>query len=321
MTTESDGPATRSPKLISIDQILHAYARPQTPVASTRERGWTGVTVDVHRQYANLAETLTGLDHHLISFCPTGSAKLTQIRDSRTHTGVMKAGASLIMPAGHPSAWEGEAAPSVRLRVPLSLVDVAAEQLGNRATPSVEIRSIFGIFDPVIARLAQAFTAEMELTPHPCQKLIVDALSAAVAAHLLRRYNSSAVDEPSQTRALGKLEMARLSSFIEDNLDQSISLDDLANQVNVSRFHFCRIFKQSTGMTASSYIEQCRIRRAKVLIVETNLPLAEISLVSGFADQSHFTRRFHFHVGCTPAIYAREYGCRRPNRRMAVNEI
>jgi AraC family transcriptional regulator len=85
--------------------------------------------------------------------------------------------------------------------------------------------------------------------------------------------------------------------------------------VNVSRFHFTRLFKRSTGLTAISFVEQCRIRRAQALISETDLPLAHIALMTGFADQSHFTRRFHRHVGCTPAAFAREQSRRRSARR------
>lgn len=313
MDIESATRSSSSRKLISIDEILHA--RPQMPMASTRGRGWEGVTVDVHRAYARVAESYAGLDHHMVHYCPTGSAKLTQIRGGSTHCGVIKAGHTLIMPAGYPSSWEGDAAPSARLRVPTSLIAAAAEQLGQHAMPRVEIRNVFETFDPVIGRLVQTFLAEMELDPHPCQVLIVDALSTAIAAHLIRRYNIFGVVEAERSRSLGRLEMARLTAFVEDNLHKSISLDELAAQVNVSRFHFCRIFKQSTGTTAFSFVEQCRIRRAQVLIVETNLSLAEVSLAAGFADQSHFTRRFHFHVGCTPAAFAREQGRRRSSRQ------
>lgn len=318
MTIESVARSSTTPKMISIDEILHA--RPQMPLASTRGRGWSGVTTDVHRAYFKVGESYAGLDHHMVHYCPSGSAKLTQIRAGSTHSSVIKAGHSLIMPAGYPSSWEGDAAPSARLRVPTSLVAAAAEQLGKHVVTQVEIRNVFEVFDPVIARLVQAFLAEMELEPHPCQILIVDALSTAIAAHLIRRYNVFGIVEVERTRSLGRLEMTRLTAFVEDNLHRSISLDELAGLVNVSRFHFCRIFKQSTGITAFSFVEQCRIRRAQVFIIETSLSLAEVSLMAGFADQSHFTRRFHFHVGCTPAAFAREHGRRRSTRRAAAPE-
>jgi AraC family transcriptional regulator len=304
-------------RFLSMDDILHA--RPQKPFATTRERNWAGVIVDIFQPY-RCTESYDGLDHHVISYNPSGVSRLTQKRAGAVHTSVLKAGTSMIMPAGYPSTWEGESGPSARFRVPRSLVAAAAEQVGKHAVAQVEIRNVFEVFDPMIGRLAQAFLAEMELKPHPCQILIVDALSVAIAAHLIRRYNTFEVTEPDRLRSLARMEMARLTTFIEDNLHRSISLDDLANQVNVSRFHFCRIFKQSTGFTPFHFVEQCRIRRAQTLIVETNLSLAEVSLMAGFADQSHLTRRFHFHVGCTPSAYAREHGRRRSSRRSEQTE-
>lgn len=299
-------------KLISIDEILDA--RPQRPIATTRGRGWKGVTVDLHRPYFNCAESHAGLDHHLICYCPSGSARLVQTRAGETHASVITAGTSYIMPAGHDSTWEGDSGLSARLRIPTSLIVLAAEQLGRR-NGRVEIRNVFQMRDPMIERLAQNLLAEMDMKAHPVQVLIVDVMSTALAAHMLRSYNAFEVVECSPERALGKLEIARLTEYIEDNLDRTISLEDLAAVVNVSRFHFSRLFKRSIGSTAISFVEQCRIRRAQSLITDTDLPLAEIALAVGFTDQSHFTRRFHRNVGCTPAVFAREQGRRRSGPR------
>jgi AraC family transcriptional regulator len=295
-------------QLISIDEILHA--RQHQPTATTRGRGWSGVTVDLHRPYFNVAESYAGLDHHLICYCPSGSAKLLQRRAGAVHIGMVTAGTSYIMPAGYDSTWEGNSGLSARLRIPTSLVASAAEQLGRRAL-QVEIRNVFHVYDPVIERLAQALLAEMDMSAHPAQRLIVDSISAALAAHMLRSYNALQAVGCSAEGSLGKVEMARLTQFIEENLDRTISLEDLAAIANVSRFHFTRLFKRSTGTTAIHFVEQCRIRRAESLIVNTDLPLAEIAMMTGFADQSHFTRRFHRHMGCTPAVFAREHGRRR----------
>lgn len=299
-------------KLISIDEILNA--RPQRPIATTRERGWNGLTADLHRPYFGCAESYAGLDHHLICYCPSGSTKLVQTRAGAIHASVITAGTSYIMPAGYDSTWEGDSGLSARLRIPTSLVACAAEQLGQRKG-QVEIRNVFQVRDPVIERLAQTLLMEMDRQAHPVQVLIADAISIALAAHMLRSYNVFEAVECSPERALGKLEIVRLTEFIEDNLGRTISLEDLASVVNVSRFHFSRLFKRSTGSTAIGFVEQCRIRRAQSLITDTDLPLAEIALVVGFVDQSHFTRRFHRHVGCTPAVFAREQGRRRSGLR------
>jgi AraC family transcriptional regulator len=312
MTVETGLPSSLRRKLLSIDDILHA--RPQQPIATTRQRGWSGVTVDLHRPYFKCAESYAGLDHHLICYHPSGNARLIQSRAGLVHDSVISPGVTLIMPAGYDSTWEGDSGVSARLRVPVSLVAAAAEQLGRRET-QVEIRNVFHVRDAVIERLAQTVLGEMDMRSHPVQVLIIDSISTALAAHLLRRYNAFEVVENQQERSLGKTELARLTEFIEDHLDRPITLGELAAVVNLSRFHFSRLFKLSTGTTAINFVEQCRIRRAQSLISDTDMSLAEIALLTGFADQSHFTRRFHRHVGCTPAIFARERGRRRSTRR------
>jgi AraC family transcriptional regulator len=312
MLAANDYKAYRCQKLITIDEILHA--RPQLPKATTRKRGWGGVTVDLHGPYFNCSESYPGLDHHVICYCPSGSSTLVQIRDGRTHEAVVSAGMSYLMPAGCDSKWEGDSGLSARLRIPASLITSAAEQIGGRSASRVEIRNLFEVRDPMVERLALMLLDEMNLQPHPAQVFIVDAVSAALAVHMLRRYNAFDADELHREASFARKELEKLTTYVEDNLDRPIGLAELAAVVNVSRFHFTRLFKRSTGSTASSFVEKCRIRRARTLIAETDLSLAQIAAETGFADQSHFTRRFHRHVGCTPAVFAREHGRRRSSR-------
>lgn len=298
--------------LLSIDDILHR--RPYKPVITTRDRGWGGVTLDVHSPHFNISESYAGLDHHMITFCPSGSSKLTQIREGKVHRGVMSTGMSLLMPAGYDSTWEGDTGQSARLRIPISLVANAAEECDWRGPLPVELRNVFEARDATIMHLGLTLLLEAQKSPHPTQRLMVDTLSAALAIHLLRTYNTFEAIERSGEARLGKNEVARLTEYIEDNLDRSIGLAELAGIVNVSRFHFIRLFKRSTGMTPIDFVEQCRIERARSLITDTKIPLAEIALMTGFADQSHFTRRFRDRVGCTPAAYSRDHGRRRTLR-------
>lgn len=295
-------------KPVTIDEILGVLSH--RPTATTREREWPGVTVDMYAPLPNVSERYPPLDHHLICYCPSGSARLVQGRDGIVHESLISTGVSMLMPAGYDSLWEGSASATARLRIPTALIASAVEQIGQRSTSQIEIRNVFETRDPVIENVAQVLIGELDRKPHPTQTLIVDQMSFALAAHLLRSYNGFDPVVPQAVSALSKVEVARLTEYIEDNLDRPIGLAELAGIVNVSRFHFTRLFKRSTGMTAISFVEQCRIRRAQSLIQETAIPLSEIALITGFADQSHFTRRFHRHVGCTPAAFARQHGRR-----------
>jgi transcriptional regulator GlxA family with amidase domain len=95
----------------------------------------------------------------------------------------------------------------------------------------------------------------------------------------------------------------RVREYVEANLDESIGIERLAGLVGLSRFHFARAFKQSEGVTPCHFLFLCRVRRAQQLLVNTDLPLGQIAIAAGFADQSHFSRRFRELVGITPGKY------------------
>ncbi len=90
------------------------------------------------------------------------------------------------------------------------------------------------------------------------------------------------------------------------HLADDIGLEDLAAIANLSAKHFARAFRQSTGMPPHRWLIERRIDRAKALLMEDRLNLAEIALTCGFADQSHFTAAFRKSVGATRAIFRRE---------------
>jgi len=97
--------------------------------------------------------------------------------------------------------------------------------------------------------------------------------------------------------------MRRVREFVEEHLEENISIQALANIAGLSMYHFARAFKQSEGMTPHEYLIQRRVQRTKDLLAETDLSLSEIALASGFSDQSHCARRFREHVGVTPSSY------------------
>lgn len=297
---------------VSIRTVLGTL--PDAPIATTRGRDWRGVTLDMHAGSRGYAVVTPAHDHHLICYCPAGRGRLAQQRGGLTHRSVIASGMSIIMPAGMDSVWEGDAPASARIRMPPPLIVEAAEQIGRRAAGRFEIRNRFEARDPMIARIAHVLMSELERAPHPAQALIAESMSCALAAHMLRNHNGHDAAPCREGAPLGTLELARIIAYVEENLDRPIGLAELAAIVHVSRFHFSRLFKQSTGGTAIRFVEQCRIRRAQSLIADSDMPLSEVALMAGFADQSHFTRRFHRHVGCIPSAYARDRGRRRTAR-------
>lgn len=92
-------------------------------------------------------------------------------------------------------------------------------------------------------------------------------------------------------------------AYLHAHYDEDIPLQKLACEAAASPFHLLRIFRRRTGLPPHAYQTQLRIEAAKKLIVQGR-PLAGVAAETGFADQSHFTRRFKQLVGITPGEYA-----------------
>jgi AraC family transcriptional regulator len=102
---------------------------------------------------------------------------------------------------------------------------------------------------------------------------------------------------------LPRYKLRRAVDFINANLDRVIHLKDMARVADVSRFHFHRQFKQTTGLTPHQFIIQRRIEQAKVLLAKSSLPIIDVAVRVGFVDQSHFTTTFRKLTSMTPRNY------------------
>ncbi len=158
-----DAPVTR----LSIDQVLDHL--PGTPVATTRGRGWSGATLDFYAPISHQFYAAPARDHHVIGYCWAGRGRLVQRRAGKTHDSVISSGMSILMPAGYDSEWEGNAASTARLRVPIELVGQASEELGARVRTRFEVLNVFQTRDPTIELLSKALVAELNSPAHPAQ--------------------------------------------------------------------------------------------------------------------------------------------------------
>lgn len=98
--------------------------------------------------------------------------------------------------------------------------------------------------------------------------------------------------------------LSRVRAYIEQHLGERISLEDLARQAGISRFHFARQFRQSTGESPMAYLRRVRIEHSLRMLISRDITIAEVAARLGFADQSHFTRIFARLVGMSPGHFA-----------------
>jgi AraC family transcriptional regulator len=157
--------------------------------------------------------------------------------------------------------------------------------------------------DEQIQHIALSLLCELQ-DANVIGRIYADSLAQLLAMQLVRRYSERKDTHISRGgMAPGKLRKAM--EFINANLDkeQTVALAAVAEEVHVSYFHFSRAFKQSTGVSPNVYMIEQRIDRAKKLLTETDLPIAEIALRVGFASQSHFTTTFRRLAWATPKSF------------------
>ena len=92
-------------------------------------------------------------------------------------------------------------------------------------------------------------------------------------------------------------------TFIRENYDKDISLDDVSGRVDLSPYYFTRLFKEETGETFLEYLTGLRMDKAKELMKDPNLSVKDICLQVGYADPNYFSRIFKKAVGETPTEY------------------
>jgi AraC family transcriptional regulator len=162
-----------------------------------------------------------------------------------------------------------------------------------------------GIVDPVLDHLAAALVASQR--SHAMNRRLIFSILAAVRAHLAAKYGAAA--PPVQRRKSGALQDSQLrlaKALLTGDLGSGVRLDEIARQCGLSRQYFAKAFKASTGMPPRRWLRHYRVESAKRMLKEGSLPVADIAIACGFADQSHFTRVFAVAVGTSPAAWRRK---------------
>lgn len=294
--------------------LLSAELTPP-PDATSTARPWRGIAVNWHDWRSGGHVHSPALPHDVLAMRTSGAARLTQMRDGRTHTAFVVAGNMSLHPRGMESRWTWDQPGAIMLaRIPQGLLRDAAEATLHAAPAQTALQNCFGRRDPFAERTMLLLLDELRAPPHPAQAYIAQALSHALAAHLVHRFNSAGVRLQPVPGGLQPRALQRIEDYVHAHLDQSISLDTLANLANVSRFHFARMFRDGAGVSAMAYVEEIRMKRAQELIAATELPLSQVAARVGYQDPSYFTKRFRLCFGCTPSDYARALR-RRPGRQ------
>lgn len=165
--------------------------------------------------------------------------------------------------------------------------------------------------DPIAAELGKAGIRLLMEEHNTDEK--ADALALeGIALGLLGRVAKRIADDRSEafvgthSGALGRHKLRLVTEFVEANLHDTIQVADLAQLVAMSVSHFARSFKDVMDVTPARYVVLRRVARAKLLLAQKELPIAEIAFFCGFSGPAHLTRMFRAVAGTTPAAFRKE---------------
>ena len=104
-------------------------------------------------------------------------------------------------------------------------------------------------------------------------------------------------------KSIGNYQIETVRRYIRDHLREPLSVEQLAKEFHYSRTRLSVLFKEATGQTINEYITKERVAKAKHLLVEGKLSMAQISRAVGYSSPQYFSRRFSQMVGCSPSDY------------------
>ncbi len=278
-----------------------AFRLPREPLLSSASVGWQEIHLEYHCQPPGEAPEHQDAEHEIYIPHFHRAQALQWTIDGRAQQGQIGRGEITLIPANasHSLSW-GFDAESTILSLNHGFVSRIAYESNDPDT--IELVPIFAQPDPLICQIGAALKSVLE-TGGIYSRLYADSAATLLAAHLLQHYCVRKGSIRSDNGGLPNYKLRRAIAYIQDHLDQNLSLTEIAAEVSMSQYHFSRLFKHSMGTSVHQYVIRCRVECAKQLLLQHDLSVTEVAFQVGFANPSHLSHHFKRIVGVTPKIF------------------
>jgi len=300
--------AMSAEKLLTLDfskEEALAQVFPKLPVLTSKDAGWNGIYLAYDYHLPGETPEVAGQQHGIVIFTevptPIGAERKL---DGRFRREQVVQGDVVVVPAntGHQVQWDTAGGVIVLGFEPAILTHAIYEMDDSER---VAIAPHFPKPDPLICQLGLTLKAELESGGLGSQ-LYAETIANLLAVHLLQHYSAQKLIVKDYTGGLPKYKLQQVIDYINAHLDRSLGLAELAALVQMSPGYFARLFKQSMDLAPHQYLIQCRVQRAKQLLCQGELTIAEIAYRVGFANQGHLNYHFKRLVGITPKAMLRQ---------------
>jgi AraC-like DNA-binding protein len=189
--------------------------------------------------------------------------------------------------------------------IPRSALDGIAEQSNAPRIDELDCQVGVGHDDGIIRHIGASLQEGLR-KPDEANQLFIDHMMLGLTAHVAQAYGGLQRTSAPARGGLAPWQAKRACERLESDLGGKLSLQKVAAELDLSVSHFSRAFRISIGLPPHQWLLHQRVKAAKQLMSVRDLPLTEIAMSAGFANQSHFTRVFSSVVGISPAAWRRD---------------
>ncbi|VIO69004.1 helix-turn-helix transcriptional regulator [Bradyrhizobium ivorense] len=241
-------------------------------------------------------------DHVIMTF-PAEPVRFER-RDGRAFVnGMTRPGTVTVIPAGSTSRWDIFQPLSVlQLYLPQTTLDRVALEAGTAAAGDLVERTAHP--DPITSRLLLSAADALEGCA-ALDTLFRHQLTDLLATRLLSAHAGSPAAFRPIMGGLSPRVLSRTIERLRSDSDTDVSLAALAADAGLSRFHFCRAFKESTGLSPHAWLRQHRLEQAMSMLRDTDVSVVSVAAALGYSSQTAFAAAFRKLTGETPSDWRR----------------
>lgn len=134
--------------------------------------------------------------------------------------------------------------------------------------------------------------------------MMLRACIVGIIVNLCRNYQINETKVVKESRTLQKIKHS--INYIKTNFRNDLTLDEIADEAELSKYHFCREFKKATDLTPVEFINRTRCEYAKSLLESKRYSVTEIGEMCGFSTSAHFSKTFRVFFGTYPSDYMKK---------------
>jgi AraC family transcriptional regulator len=188
---------------------------------------------------------------------------------------------------------------SIQLDLPADLLRRTAAAAGLDAD-RLELLDGICLDAPLLRQLGYSLAAALE-APGSVDALYADTVAQMLAVQLVYGHSTRPRPVPAPRGLLPAKRLALVRDYVQASLQQPITLESLAAVACLSPYHFCRVFKRTTGLSPAQYVAEQRMSRARHLLQAGKLSVAQVARAVGYRHAGHFAQLFQRHTGLLPA--------------------